>query len=208
MIDAYESFLYPSVYGSPSPLDESALTASVQAKTEELLDLRQATWDKSSDALVDAAWAISRRLRAGGVVLALGNGGSATDCEDFVADLLTAKVPALNLSANGSILTALGNDVGFENVFRRQIIAYARPADVVVSFSTSGNSKNVLGALQQAREQGLLVVAFVGYDGGDVRRSGLAQQLIWTPSTYVPRIQEAQATAYHALCKMIERCLT
>ncbi len=97
----------------------------------------------------------------------------------------------------------MGNDVGFDNVFARQVIAFGRPGDIAFGISTSGNSTNVLVALEQAKKQGLLTVGLSGYDGGQMGRSSAVDFCIVAPSDYIPRIQEAQATVYHALLEVI-----
>jgi D-sedoheptulose 7-phosphate isomerase len=147
-------------------------------------------------------------LEAGGTVLAFGNGGSATDAEDLVADLRAAPHGwphrrALDLSADAAILTALANDVGPEVLFLRQLIAHGREGDVALAFSTSGGSANIIAALAEARRRGLETIALVGYDGGSIAAERLADHVILAPSQYVPRIQEAHATAYHLLVERV-----
>jgi D-sedoheptulose 7-phosphate isomerase len=131
---------------------------------------------------------------------------------DVVADLETAGHRALDLTADAAILTALANDVGPEVLFQRQIIAHGRPGDVALAISTSGGSSNILAALVEARRRGLETIALVGYDGGRIAAERLADHVIVAPSQYIPRIQEAQATAYHLLCEHVandrSKCLT
>src|SRR6185436_13650681 len=135
---------------------------------------------------------------------AFGNGGSTTDAQDLVAELLdppfpgSQPLPAIALTNDIAVVTAVGNDVGFDNVFARQVIAFGRAGDIAVGISTSGNSANVLVALEQAKKQGLLTVAIAGYDGGKAARSAAVDFCITAHSEHIPRIQEAQATAYHA----------
>jgi D-sedoheptulose 7-phosphate isomerase len=119
---------------------------------------------------------------------------------DLVADLQTAGLRALDLTADTAILTALANDVGPEVLFQRQLIAHGRAEDVALAFSTSGGSANILLALAEARRRGLETIAIVGYGGGQIATEGLADHVIAAPSQYIPRIQEAHATAYHLLC--------
>jgi D-sedoheptulose 7-phosphate isomerase len=145
----------------------------------------------------------------GGRILTFGNGGSATDATDFALDCLDDSdgmrpIPALSLAAEPAILTAIGNDVGLELVFVRQIIAQSRPADIAFAFSTSGGSKNVVAALGEARSRGLLTVAVLGYDGGEILRRGLADHTVVVESDYIPRIQETQAAIYHVLRQTVE----
>jgi D-sedoheptulose 7-phosphate isomerase len=127
---------------------------------------------------------------------------------DLVADLRAApqgwpERRAIDLTEDSAILTALANDIGPEVLFQRQVIAYGRPGDVAVALSTSGGSANIVAALAEARRRGLATIAFVGYDGGRVAAERLADHVVVTPSEHIPRIQEAQATAYHALRELV-----
>jgi D-sedoheptulose 7-phosphate isomerase len=195
------SFLYPFL-GERESDDEAVVDdvrRSIAMKAEEIAALRAQTLVEGHDALRAAAAAV----RAGGRVLALGNGGSATDATDLVADLQRAGRPAIDLTADPAILTAIANDVGVEAIFARQVIAYGRPGDVLVSLSTSGGSANVIAALVEARRRGLVTIALVGYDGGRIAAEGLADHVVITRSQHIPRIQEAQASAYHVLCELV-----
>ena len=117
---------------------------------------------------------------------------------DAVADLRPA-FRALDLTADSPILTAIANDIGTEAIFARQVIAYGHAGDGLLAFSTSGNSTNVIAALAEARRRGIVTVAFVGYDGGRIAAEGLADHVVVTRSEHIPRIQEAQASAWHVL---------
>jgi D-sedoheptulose 7-phosphate isomerase len=126
---------------------------------------------------------------------------------DLVADFGSGDEiarPALDLSADPAILTALANDVGPDELFSRQLIAYGRRGDVALAISTSGSSPNLVRALGEARVRGLATIALVGYDGGRIAAEGLADHVILTRSQHIPRIQEAQASAYHALRELVE----
>ena len=198
------AFLYPFL--EPADVDLDVLcddvAASVLLKAREIDDLRVRTIGDGS-AVAGAAEALRRSLAAGGKVLAFGNGGSATDAMDLVADLRDAGMRALDLTADTAILTALANDVGVEVLFQRQIIAHARAGDVALAFSTSGGSANIVAALAEARSRGLLTIAILGYDGGRIAAEHRADHVIVAPSEHVPRIQEAQATVYHLLCERV-----
>src|SRR6201999_2327398 len=111
---------------------------------------------------------------------------------------------AIDLTEDSAILTAIANDIGVEAIFARQIIAYGQPGDVVLTLSTSGNSENVISALAEARRRGLVTIAMVGYDGGRVAAEELADHVIVTRSEHIPRIQEAQASAWHVLREVVE----
>src|SRR4051794_13154890 len=198
------AFLSPFLEAAPSTDVEAVIAdvrASVVMKAREADELRAQTLTDGAAAKAAATADLRARIRAGGRVLALGNGGSATDAMDVVADLRAAGVPALDLTEDTAVLTAIANDVGVENVFARQVIAHGRPVDALVAFSTSGGSANVLAALAEGRRRGLGTVALVGYDGGRIAAEGLADHVVVTRSEHIPRIQEAQATAYHALVR-------
>ena len=195
------SFLYPFL-GERETDDEAVVEdvrRSILMKAEEVGELRAQTLTEGREALVAAA----RALRAAPRVLALGNGGSATDATDLVADLERAGRAAIDLTADPAILTAIANDIGVEAIFSRQVIAYGREGDALVALSTSGGSGNVIAALEEARRRSLATVAFVGYDGGRIAAERLADHVVVSRSQHIPRIQEAQASAYHVLCELL-----
>jgi D-sedoheptulose 7-phosphate isomerase len=174
--------------------------------------LRIETLQGGASRLGAAAAVLRESFDAGGRLLALGNGGSATDAIDVVADFIAPPAPhawparpALDLTADTAIITALANDIGTDAIFSRQVIAYGREGDVLLTLSTSGSSLSVLSALVEARRRKLHTIALVGYDGGRVAAEGLADQVVISPSQHIPRIQEAQATAYHLLRELVER---
>jgi len=204
------SFLYPFLgrqeQGLEAVVDE--VRGSMRQKMEEVNRLRAAVAADEADTIARIATDIAARVARGGQIIAFGNGGSATDANDLVADCVApppgcAPIPALSLAAEPANITAVANDIGVEAIFSRQLIAHARPADIAVSFSTSGNSVNILAALAEARKRGLLTVAFVGYDGGRIVSERLADHAVVVRSDYIPRIQEAQASAYHVLRRLI-----
>lgn len=205
------SFLYPFLAEGETDLESvlEDVRRSVLAKAREVGELRERTLGDCADELAAAARAIRSRLDAGGKLLALGNGGSATDAIDLVADFRhpPAGWPArraLDLTEDTAIVTAVANDVGVEAIFQRQAIAYGREGDVVVALSTSGGSANVLAALEEARRRGIATVAMVGYDGGRIAAESLADHVIVVRSESIPRIQEAQASACHVLRELVE----
>jgi D-sedoheptulose 7-phosphate isomerase len=207
------SFLYPFLGEQEHDLDAvlADVAASVRAKGEEASALREQTLADGADTLRAAAADLRAAFDAGGRLLALGNGGSATDAMDVVADFAGPPAGsgwparrALDLTADTAILTAIANDIGTEAIFARQVIAYGRPGDVLLALSTSGNSLSVLEALAEARRRGLRTIALVGYDGGRVAAEALADHVVVTRSQHIPRIQEAQATAYHVLRELVE----
>jgi D-sedoheptulose 7-phosphate isomerase len=199
------SFLYPFLDEREDDLEAVVedVRRSVLIKAGEVGALREQTLTDNAQVLVDAAAALRASFERGGKVLALGNGGSATDAMDVVADFRAGGRAAMDLTEDPGILTAIANDIGVEAIFSRQVIAYGAPGDAVLALSTSGNSRNVIEALAEARRRGLLTVAMVGYDGGRVDGEGLADHVVVTRSEHIPRIQEAQASAYHALRELV-----
>jgi len=175
----------------------------VLMKSEEIGALREQTLGEGREALLGAASGLRTSFQAGGKLLALGNGGSATDAMDVVADFRTAGRAAVDLTEDPAIITAIANDIGTDAIFSRQVIAYGAPGDALLALSTSGNSTNVIAALDEARRRGLITLAMVGYDGGRIAAEGLADHVVVTRSEHIPRIQEAQASAYHALRELV-----
>ncbi|MEJ7841583.1 MAG: SIS domain-containing protein [Rubrobacter sp.] len=208
------SFLYPFLGKGEQRLDAvvEEVQGSMLQKMGETNRLRALAAETEAEKVSDAAVGISDRLRDGGKVIALGNGGSATDANDLVADCVDPPpgmrpVPAVSLSFEPANVTAIANDIGPEAIFVRQLIAHARPEDVAVAFSTSGGSRNILSALAEARGRGLLTVAILGYDGGRILSEGLADHTIVVRSDYIPRIQEVQASVYHTLRGLVDDLL-
>jgi phosphoheptose isomerase len=159
-------------------------------------------------ALERAAEIVGAALTQGGKLLVCGNGGSAADGADFATEFACRFItdrqpyPALNLSGCGSLLTATGNDYGFDEIFARQVRAFGKPGDVLVTLTTSGNSPNILAALNAAKIQGLHTVALLGRDGGRAR--GIAEVELLVPSQITARTQEAHKFLLHVLCEIVE----
>jgi D-sedoheptulose 7-phosphate isomerase len=205
------SFLYPFLSEGETGLEEviEDVRSNVVMKAEEVGALRERTIEGSRAVLLEAAAELRSIFDRGGKALVFGNGGSATDSMDLVADLRSAPQgwpgrAAIDLTEDASILTAIANDIGVEAIFLRQVIAYGQEGDAAIAISTSGNSVNLIEALGEARRRNLVTLAFVGYDGGRVADEALADHVVVTPSQHIPRIQEAQASAYHALRELIE----
>jgi D-sedoheptulose 7-phosphate isomerase len=207
------SFLYPFLAEREDDLESvvADVRASVEMKAAEVGALRVQTLGEGRETLLAAAADLRTAFARGGRLLALGNGGSATDAMDVVADFRAPPAgsgwparAALDLSEDTAILTALANDIGVEAIFSRQVIAHARDGDVVLAFSTSGGSANVILALEEARRRGLRTIALLGYDGGRILAEGLADRVVVSRSEHIPRIQEAQASAYHVLRELVE----
>ncbi|HEY2319468.1 MAG TPA: SIS domain-containing protein [Solirubrobacteraceae bacterium] len=199
------SFLYPFLDEREDQLEPVVddVRRSVLAKAAQIGELRAQTLTENAMVLGEAAAGLRGVFGHGGKLLALGNGGSATDAMDAVADFRAAGRPAVDLTEDPAIITAIANDIGTEAIFSRQVIAYGAPGDAVLTLSTSGNSANVIAALDEARRRELVTIALVGYDGGRVAAERLADHVVVTRSEHIPRIQEAQASAYHALRELV-----
>ncbi len=212
----YGRELYPFLYAddaqAPVATIESLLAdvrRSTLQKCADVVALRRQIADEYATLLVDAARAMAERFERGGKLLAFGNGGSATDAQDAAADCVVPPfpgwrpLPALALVNDIAVVTAVGNDVGFDNVFLRQVIAFGEPNDIALGISTSGNSPNVLAALREAKRRGLLTLALAGYDGGQAVRSEAVDHCFIARSDHIPRIQEGQATVWHTLLDLV-----
>ena len=185
------------------------VAASIRMKAADDARLRERAAREEADAIAQAAAAMGDAVRAGGKLILFGNGGSATDANDWALDCVAPPagmrpVPAISLSTEPAVITALANDIGPDVIFLRQVIAHAQPGDVAVAISTSGGSRNLMSALEEARKRKLVTVALLGYDGGEVVRRGLADHAIVVRSDYVPRIQEVQASIYHTIRELLE----
>ena len=205
-------FLYPFIDGDErdsGPL-LTDLAASAEAKAATSLALRAATRAAGGTELSRTAAAMAERFGRGARLFAFGNGGSATDAAGLAALFgrppWGRALPARSLAADEAVLTALGNDVGFELVFSRQLIAYGRSGDMAFGLSTSGNSANLLHAFAEGRRRGLLTVGMAGYDGGQMAGAGLDHCLV-VGADSVHRIQETQAAMVFELWSAIQAIL-
>lgn len=206
-------FLYPFIDAQerdPEALLDD-LAASARAKARESSALQRSTLAECAEQLDACGDALAERFAAGGRMYTFGNGGSSTDCATFAA-LFTQPatgrpLAALNLAADQAVVTALGNDVGFELVFSRQIIAHATSRDIAVAFSTSGNSADLMSALAEASRRGLLTIGFAGYTGGEMAESDVVDYCFVVRSQSVHRIQESQALLGYQLWARTQRAL-
>ena len=177
----------------------------------ESLEVKQAFFDANAEAVARAADVIIGAVKAGGMVLVFGNGGSAADAQHIAAELVNRlnydhpPIPAIALTTDTSILTSIGNDSSFDKVFERQIRALGRKGDVALAISTSGNSPNVLRAVEAAREIGVTTIALAGRDGG--RLATLAELTLVVNADSTQRIQETHITIAHILCELVEDAL-
>lgn len=206
-------FLYPFLSGQASKSQSDLLAdvaASIRQKAAEDERLRTQFVAEQCSVFSSAAAAVRERIEAGGAIMTMGNGGSATDANDLMLDCVSPPdgmhpIPAISLSLEPANLSAISNDVGVDLVFLRQLIAHGRPQDVVIGISTSGKSKNISAAMREARKRGMLVLGLAGYDGGDLVRESLADYAFVVRSDHIPRIQEVQASIYHVLRLALER---
>ena len=175
----------------------------------ESLRVKARFFEENKDRIVQSAARIAQVLRDGHKVMFFGNGGSAADAQHLAAELIgrfgpdRCSLPGISLSTDTSILTALGNDYGFEKVFSRQIEGLGRPGDAAIGISTSGNSPNVLEALDTARAKGIFTIGFTGEAGGKMIHR--ADVLFRVPSRHTPRIQETHLLLGHILCDLADR---
>jgi D-sedoheptulose 7-phosphate isomerase len=212
--DPFSQLLYPMLSAQPAVSDAVILElarAPIE-KSAESNRLRLELLDEFGDRIVTAAHEMAESFRNGGRLLALGNGGSATSAADIVTELLAPQdgirpLPALCLTNDVAVVTGIGNDVGFNDVFVRQLIALAREHDVVLAVSTSGNSENLVRGFAEARRRGLRTIAICGYDGGRIAREMTADHCFVVRSSSVHRIQEVQMTLYHLLTELVHRAL-
>src|SRR5580693_9009046 len=204
-------FLYPFLgrakQGTANLVAEVA--SSILMKAHDDAQLREQVAREEAEQISNTAVAIHERLRRGGKIIVFGNGGSATDANDFAIDCVLPpagyqSIPAVSLSLEPANITAVANDIGTDAIFLRQLIAQARAEDVAIGISTSGGSRNIIAALEEARKRNMLTVALLGYDGGEIKRKQLADFPVVVKCDYIPRIQEVQASIYHVIRESLE----
>ncbi len=205
------SFLYPFLGQEKQETGDlaSEVAASIRMKVLDDSKLRAQVAREQAEVIGNAAVAMHERVSRGGKLIIFGNGGSATDANDWAIDCVLPPagyrtVPAVSLAMEPANISAIANDVGTDVIFLRQLIAQARPEDVAIGISTSGGSRNIIMALEEARKRKLLTVALLGYDGGEIKRRGVADFPIVVQCDYIPRIQEVQASIYHVMREMLE----
>ena len=184
---------------------------SIKKQLLESADLKRQLADKFCDIISVIAGICVKSIKRGGKIMLCGNGGSAADCQHLAAELVVRltgdfdrqALPALALTTDTSILTASANDYGFDHVFARQIKALGNPDDVLIAISTSGNSANVIRAVQTANEKQIYTIGLTGKDGGNL--ISLVNKALLVPSNDVARIQEAHITIGHIIISLVER---
>jgi D-sedoheptulose 7-phosphate isomerase len=203
--------LYPFLNGGrrdPARV-HAALLQSIADKARESREMSARFFAEQGEGLIATAHAIAGVYDAGGRLFTMGNGGSSCDAAHVAVEFLhpvTAGRPALaaiNLAADTATLSALGNDLGFEHVFLRQIVAQGRAGDGLIGISTSGNSANLLAAFAKAKELGIVTIGLTGGDGGRMQSSGAVDHCLVVPTLSIHRIQECHVIAYHILWDLV-----
>jgi D-sedoheptulose 7-phosphate isomerase len=207
--------LYPFLHGKqhdPEALD-AALLHSVEEKARDSRKTNTQFFGEQAGVLVAAAKALAEVYRQGGRLFSMGNGGSSCDAShvavEFVHPITTGRpaLAAINLVADLAMISAVGNDVGFEHVFVRQVIAQGKRGDGLIGISTSGNSSNLIAAFAKAKEMGLCTIGLAGGDGGKMKSSGVCDYCLVVPTMSIHRIQESHVTAYHILWDLVHTIL-
>jgi D-sedoheptulose 7-phosphate isomerase len=209
---------YPFLHGNekePGELREE-LRYSLLTKARESIEVKQAFFEENSDKVLDAAMAIARSYQRGRKLLVCGNGGSATDAQHVAVEFMhpitvgRKALPAICLSNDMAMVTAVSNDVGFADVYVRQIIALGQEGDVLLGISTSGNSENLLHAFDTGQRMGLTTIGFAGNDGGkmeELHAGGLLDVCLSVPTASIHRIQETHVTLYHIIWDLVHTLL-
>jgi D-sedoheptulose 7-phosphate isomerase len=207
--------LYPFLHGKPQEPEklDAALLHSIAEKARDSRETNARFFAAVAPTLVAAAKSLAAVYRRGGRLFSMGNGGSSCDASHVAVEFvhpITAGRPALaaiNLVADIAMISAVGNDVGFAEVFVRQVIAQARAGDGLIGISTSGNSANLMAAFAKAKEMRLSTIGLTGGDGGKMRTSGVVDYCLVVPSSSIHRIQECHVAAYHILWDLVHTLL-
>lgn len=207
--------LYPFLHGKaqdPGKLN-AALLHSVTEKARDSRQTSERFFAGQAEVLVAAARTLAEVYRGNGKLFSMGNGGSSCDASHVAVEFVhpvTAGRPALaatNLVADLAMISAVGNDLGFDHVFVRQLVAHARKGDALIGISTSGNSQNLIAAFVKAKELGVATIGLTGGDGGHMKSCGSVDHCLVVPSTSIHRIQECHVAAYHILWDLVHTLL-
>lgn len=207
--------LYPFVHGrkqDESDLQDS-LIESLRQKADHSVEVKRRFFEDNAERVVAVARAIADVYRGQGRLFTMGNGGSSCDAAHIAVEFqhpVTAGRPALpakNLTADVAVMTAVGNDVGFEHIYLRQIVAHGRPGDGLIGVSTSGNSANLMAAFDKAKEIGLTTIALAGMEGGEMARSASLDHCLVVGTDSIHRIQECHVAIYHILWDLVHTLL-
>ncbi|MDJ0951077.1 MAG: SIS domain-containing protein [Alphaproteobacteria bacterium] len=207
--------LYPFLHGRRQDDEavEAGLMESLRQKADHSVEVKRGFFAENAEAVVAAARAIAEVYRGGGRLFTMGNGGSSCDAAHIAVEFqhpVTAGRPALpakNLTADVAVMTAVGNDVGFEHIYLRQIVAHGRPGDGLIGVSTSGSSANLMAAFEKAKEMGLTTIGLAGMEGGDMARSASLDHCLVVGTDSIHRIQECHVAIYHILWDLVHTLL-
>lgn len=207
--------LYPFLHGDrkDKAQENEALLSSVHSKAQHSLTTKQTFFAANAQQLVDAARTLAGVFQNGGRLFAMGNGGSSCDAAHFSVEFehpVTAgrpSLPVMNLGTDTAMLTAVGNDVGMQHVFVRQIECHARVGDCLVGFSTSGNSDNLMAGFNKAKAMGLMTLGFAGGNGGAMAAGGLDHCLV-VESPSIHRVQEVHVACYHIIWDLVHTLMS
>ena len=207
--------LYPFLHGGKQDAArlDAALLHCVTEKARDSRETSERFFSEQAPILIAAAKSIAQVYRRGGRLFSMGNGGSSCDASHVAVEFahpVTAGRPALaaiNLVADPAMISAVGNDVGFEHIFVRQLLAQGRPGDCLIGISSSGSSPNLIAAFAKAKEMDIVTVGLAGGDGGRMRTCGMVDHCLVVPTTSIHRIQESHVTAYHLLWDLVHTLL-
>lgn len=184
---------------------------TIRAMFQESIEVKQASADQLTGDIATAAERLVRILRAGGKIMSCGNGGSAADAQHFSSELINRfetdrhGLPAIALTTDSSALTSIANDFNYNHIFTRQVEALGHPGDGLLAISTSGNSSNVVAAIEAAQEKDIHVIALTGRDGGAIAELMTEDDVeIRVPSNSTARVQEVHLLAIHCICRLID----
>jgi D-sedoheptulose 7-phosphate isomerase len=217
-VEDFSRAFYPFLHEDdkkPQDLQEE-LRFSLLEKVRESVEVKQRFFQENADAILDASLAMAKTFQRGGKLLVCGNGGSATDAQHIAVEFMhpitvgRKALPAICLSNDMAMVTAVSNDVGFADVFSRQIIALGREGDILLAISTSGNSDNLMHAIDTARRMKLITIGYAGGDGGKMAELHAGKRLdycLTVPTSSIHRIQESHVALYHTMWDMVHTYL-
>lgn len=215
-IDDFSRSFYPFLHDDQKEPDElmEQMAFSLLQKARDSVDVKTRFFEENKEAIIAASLNMARAFHRGRKLLVCGNGGSATDAQHVAVEFMhpitvgRKALPAICLSNDMAMVTAVANDVGFDDVFSRQIIALGAEGDVLLGISTSGNSENLMHAFATARRMNLLTMGFAGDDGGKMaRRSGRLDYCFTVPTSSIHRIQETHVALYHIMWDIVHEFL-
>jgi D-sedoheptulose 7-phosphate isomerase len=217
-VEDFSRAFYPFLHDDdkkPQDLQEE-LRFSLLEKARESVEVKQRFFQENADAILDASLAMAKTFQRGGKLLVCGNGGSATDAQHIAVEFMhpitvgRKALPAICLTNDMAMVTAVSNDVGFADVFSRQIIALGREGDILLAISTSGNSDNLMHAIDTARRMKLITIGYAGGDGGKMAELHAGKRLdycLTVPTSSIHRIQESHVALYHTMWDMVHTYL-